>query len=123
MDKKKIFVVDDDEFYLSKVESVLKNKYEVTTAKSGKDAMEYLLKGAVPDLILLDILLPDLDGWKTFHRIRTINFLEAVPLVLLIPKIDLAEVEYAKEIGWTDYITTPFKIDDLLHRLGRILRK
>jgi len=123
MGKKIVFVVDDDEFYLSKVENILKNKYEVITAKSGKDAMEYLHKGVVPDLILLDILLPDLDGWETFHRLRTISSLQDVPVVLLIPKTELAEVRNAKKMGWTDYIMTPYKLDDLIKRIERILRE
>jgi len=123
LDRKSVLLVDDDEIYLSIIEKILKDKYEVRTAKSGKDAMEYLLKGAVPDLILLDILLPDKEGWKTFHRIRTISSLQDVPVVLLIPVNDLADVKHAKEIGWTDYITTPYKIDDLLFQIERILRK
>ena len=123
MDKKKVLLVDDDEFYLSKVESILINKYEAITAKSGKDAMEYLLKGVVPDLILLDILMPDLDGWETFIRIRAISSLQDVPVVFVSSVIDLAEVKHAKEIGAADYITTPYTVDDLLNRIERILRK
>jgi len=123
LDKKKVLLVDDDEFYLSIAEDILKNKYEVFTAKSGKDAMEYLLKGIVPDLILLDILIPDMDGWETFIRIKTISSLQDVPVVFLSSVIESAEEKHAQEIGAADYITTPYKIDDLLYRIERILRK
>ena len=123
MDKKRILLVNDDEFYLSKVGSILKKKYEVITAKSGKDAMEYLLKGVVPDLILLDILMSDLDGWETFIRIRTTNSLKDVPVVFLTSAIESAEVKHAKEIGAVDYITTPYRMDYLLDRIDKILRE
>jgi CheY-like chemotaxis protein len=120
---KKIFLVDDDEIHLSMLENMLKNKYEVVTAKSGKDALEYLLKGAVPNLILLDILMPNLDGWETFNRLRAISFLKDVPIVFLTSVTESAEVEHAQEIGAADYITKPYKKDDLLGRVEKILAK
>jgi putative two-component system response regulator len=124
MDKaKKIFLVDDDEIHLSILENMLKNKYEIITAKSGKDALEYLLKGAVPNLILLDILMPNLDGWETFNRLRAISFLKDVPIVFLTSVTESAEVERAQEIGAADYITKPYNRDDLLSRVEKILAK
>jgi len=122
MDKtKKIFLVDDDEIYLSMLENILKDKYEVITAKSGKEALGYLIKGVVPNLILLDILMPDLDGWETFNRLRAISFLQDVPIVFLTSVVETAEVEHAQEIGAADYITKPYDRDDLLNRIEKIL--
>jgi len=115
--------VDDDEFYLSIVADILKNNYEVYTAKSGKDAMGYLHNGVVPDLILLDILMPDLDGWEIFIRIRAMNSLQDVPIVFLTPIVESAEVKHAQELGAVDYITKPYKIDGLLNRIEKILVK
>ena len=123
MDKKRVLLVDDDEFYLSIVADILKNNYEVYTAKSGKDAMGYLHNGVVPDLILLDILMPDLDGWEIFIRIRAMNSLQDVPIVFLTPIVESAEVKHAQELGAVDYITKPYKIDGLLNRIEKILVK
>jgi CheY-like chemotaxis protein len=122
MDKpKKLFVVDDDEIYLSMLESILKDKYEVVTAKSGKEALGYLIKGVVPNLILLDILMPDLDGWETFNRLRAISFLQDVPIVFLTSVAEPEEVERAQDIGAADYITKPYDKDDLLNRIDKVL--
>jgi CheY-like chemotaxis protein len=124
MDKaKKIFVVDDDEIYLTMIETILKDKYEVITAKSGKDALGYFLKGIIPNLILLDVLMPELDGWETFNRLKAISFLQDVPIVFLTAVIGSAEVEHARKIGAADYITKPFKTGDLLDRIEKILNK
>jgi len=124
MDKtEKIFLVDDDEIHLSILENILKDKYEVITAKSGKDALEYMLKGVVPNLILLDILMPDLDGWEIFNRLRAVSFLKNVPIVFLTSVNESAEVTHAQEIGAADYITKPYDKDDLLDRIEKILEK
>jgi len=124
MDKlKKIFLVDDDEIYLSMLENILKDKYEVVAAKSGKDALAYLVKGVIPNLILLDILMPDLDGWETYNRLRAISFLQDVPIVFLTAVIESADVKRAEEMGAADYITKPYDKDDLLDRIEKIMNK
>jgi CheY-like chemotaxis protein len=123
LDKKRVLLVDDDEIYLSIIGEILKDKYEVITANSGKGAMEHLHKEFVPDLILLDILMPDLDGWETFIRIRAINSLQDVPIMFLTSIVESAEVKHAQELGAADYVTKPYKIENLLNRIERILRK
>jgi len=120
---KKIFLVDDDEIYLSMLENILKDKYEVVAAKSGKEALGHLIKGVVPNLILLDILMPDLDGWETFNRLRAISFLQDVPIVFLTSSIESADMEHAQEIGAADYITKPYDRDDLLNRIEKIVNR
>lgn len=123
MEKKRVLLVDDDKIYLSLIGNILKNKYEVITANSGKDAMGHLRKGVIPDLILLDILMPAMDGWEVFIRIKAMNSLQDVPVVFLTSIIETAEVKHAQEMGAADYITKPYKIDDLLNRIERILLK
>jgi CheY-like chemotaxis protein len=120
---KKIFLVDDDEIYLSMLETLLKDKYELIAAKSGKEALENLIKGVIPNLILLDILMPDLDGWETFNRLRAISFLQDVPIVFLTSVVESNEVKRAEEMGAADYITKPYDKDDLLDRIEKILQK
>jgi CheY-like chemotaxis protein len=65
---KKILLVDDDEIHLAIAEEMLKSKYEIITVTSGKAAVTKLLQGLTPDLILLDILMPNMDGWEIFNR-------------------------------------------------------
>jgi len=123
MGKKKVLVVDDDEIHLSMLQSILNDKYEVIAVKSGKDAMKCLRKGLIPDLVLLDILMPNLDGWETFNRIRAISFIQDVPIVFLTAVIESAQVEHAQEVGAADYITKPYNKEDLLDRIEKILNK
>ena len=73
--KKKILLVDDNEVQLSFTQVQLQKKYVVMTAKSGKEALDHLLRGFTPDLILLDILMPNMDGWETFGRLRALSLL------------------------------------------------
>ncbi|MDR2575929.1 MAG: methyl-accepting chemotaxis protein, partial [Treponema sp.] len=65
-EKKKILMIDDDAIHLEMVNAVLENKYDVSTALSGKEALGLFYQGLVPKLILLDLVMPDMDGWDTF---------------------------------------------------------
>jgi len=120
---KKILVVDDNEFHLTVAEAILKKKYEVIPVKSGKEALDLFLHKVIPDLILLDIVMPNLDGWETFNRIKAISLLRDVPIAFLTSLTESAEVEHAQEIGAIDYITKPYKVDDFLDRVEKILKR
>ena len=116
--KKKILVVDDDEIQLTTAELFLKNEYEVFKMNSGSDALEYLNSNKfVPNLIMLDIIMPNMDGWQVFNKIRAINFLENVPIVFLTSIEEETEKKKAQKIGAADYITKPYNMTDLKSRV------
>jgi len=79
----KILLVDDSDVHLLIAENILKTKYDVTTAKSGKEALALLSKGFLPNLILLDVLMPDMDGWEVYNKIKGISLLRNVPVAFL----------------------------------------
>ena len=118
---KKILIVDDNEVHLVIAENILKGKYEVTTAKSGKDALVLLSKGYIPNAILLDVLMPEMDGWETYHKIRGISLLNQVPIVFLTSVHNADGVKRAQEIGAAAYITKPYNKSDLLNKIEAIL--
>ena len=122
-EKRKLLLVDDDDIQLSIAEYMLMNEFEVITAKSGKEALDILDKGLVPSLILLDILMPHMDGWETYTNIRALDFLRDVPIVFLTALNEAREEKYAQEIGVVDYIIKPFAKNDLLKRVEAILKK
>ena len=122
-EKKKILLVDDDEIYLEIAKVILESEYEVYTAKSGKEALGLLLRGFIPNLILLDILMPEMDGWEIFGRLKTIIVLEKVPIAFLTSLDSEAEKKHALKIGAADFIQKPFKKDDLLRRVAAIFLK
>ena len=122
-EKVRILLVDDDEIHLSLAEAILKDEYEIITAKSGKEALKYFFQGKFPDLVLLDILMPNMDGWETYNRLKAFSFLQDIPVAFLTSISETTEKDYAIEIGAADFITKPFEKDDLQRRIKKILEK
>ena len=127
IEKKIILLVDDNEFHLSLAETILEDEYKIIKARSGKEAIEYFLKGIVvgdiPNLILLDILMPEMDGWETYHKLRGISILQDIPIAFLTSVSGVDEEKQAYEIGVADFITKPYLKDDLLKRVETIIKK
>ena len=122
-EKKKILLVDDDELHLTTAELFLQNEYEVYKTKSGKEALEFLTNNKiVPNLILLDILMPNMDGWGVLIRLQAVDFLKCVPIVFLTTVKDESERERAYKMGIADYITKPFNRADLLIRVKNSIK-
>ena len=119
--KKKILLVDDNEIHLSTVKIMLEDYYEVATARSGKEALVQILRGQFPNLILLDILMPEMDGWEVYNRIKAISFLQDIPIAFFTSVDETAEKARALEIGVVDYIPKPCKKNELLERIDKIL--
>jgi CheY-like chemotaxis protein len=122
---KKIMVVDDDPGVIYTVKHGLEgysNDYQVITVSSGMQCLQMLEKGEIPDLILLDIMMPEMSGWETYKKIReTIGNVE-LPIVFLTARTD----RIAKDAGGflaEDYIEKPFKVPELKERIDRILNK
>ncbi|MDR2597941.1 MAG: methyl-accepting chemotaxis protein [Treponema sp.] len=122
-EKQKILIVDDDSIHLEMVETVLQNEYEVTTVNSGSKALSLFYQGLVPQLILLDLIMPEMDGWNTYTRIKTISSLHDTPLVFFSASNDPKDIKHAQEMGAVDFIKKPYDKDDLLNRVGKTLTK
>ena len=118
---KKILIVDDSEVHLVIAENILNTKYEVSTALSGKEALNLLAKGLVPNLILLDILMPEMDGWEVYNKIKGISLLQNVPIAFLTSLDGVREKLYASRIGAADMITKPYEGKELLSRVEKML--
>ena len=120
---KKILVVDDSDVHLLIVDGILKGKYDVTTANSGKAALALVSKGYVPDLFILDVLMPEMDGWETYNKIKGINSVKDVPIAFLTSVDGEREKMYASRIGAADMITKPCEGEELIKRIKNILEK
>ena len=119
--KKKILLVDDDEIMLGVANAVLSDEYEVALEKSGKDALNMVKNDYKPDLILLDVLMPDMDGWETFNKLREISSMRNVPIAFLTSIHDKEAVKRSVAMGALDFITKPFDRIDLKTRVKKIL--
>jgi methyl-accepting chemotaxis protein len=122
-EKQKILIVDDDVIHLEMVEALLSNDYDVTAAKSGKEAMGLFYQGLVPQLILLDLIMPDMDGWHIYTRIKAISGLHDIPIAFFTASDDPKDIQKAREMGAVDYIKKPYDKDDLVNRIGKIFKK
>jgi methyl-accepting chemotaxis protein len=120
---KTVLVVDDDTIHLEITQKMLEGKYNVVTSQSGKNALALFYRGLAPDLILLDLVMPDMDGWGTYERIKAISNLHSVPIAFFTVSNDPQHRNKAEEMGVVDYITKPANRDDLLERIGKIIKQ
>ena len=121
--RKKILLIDDDEMHLFATEGMLKNEYDITSSKSGKEALELLSLGYIPDLILLDVLMPDMDGWEAYNRIKGLTSLHKAPIAFVTSIQGEAEEKHAQSIGAVDFIPKPFNRNEIKSRIEMLLKK
>jgi len=123
MTKSKILVVDDEEDILELIRYNLeKDGYQVLTAQSGETALE-TVKSEIPDLVLLDLMLPGVDGIEVCRQINSNSATRHIPVVMLTAKSEEMDVVIGLEIGADDYITKPFSPRVLLARVKAMLRR
>jgi len=116
----RILVVDDQRDILDLTAAVLAGEgYAVTPVDSGAAALD-LLSGERFDLVLLDINMPEMDGWETLRLIRADELLAELPVVMFSVKGELRDQVQSMQEGALDYITKPFRVDELLDRVRRI---
>ena len=120
-EKKKILAIDDDEIQLEMIVAFLKENYEVVTVKSCEEALRYLYQGLDPSFILLDLMMPEADGWVTYERIKGISDLHNIPVAFLTVSGDPGDIKRAKEMGAVDYIKKPTSKDELLTKIQKVL--
>jgi twitching motility two-component system response regulator PilG len=109
MKNNKILVVEDEESLL-KLESILLSSkgYSVTGVMDGKAALEEIKKNR-PDLVLLDVMLPEMDGFEVCRRIKEESATAGIPVVMLTAKKSNQDIERGRQVGADAYITKPFK--------------
>jgi len=119
--KKKVLVVDDDEPLLIMTRKFLEGDYDVTTVSSGKAALDLFFKGYVPNLVLLDLTMPEMGGWDTFIRIRDINKLHETPVAIYTASEDPEDMAKARELGAVEYINKPVNKTVLIERVAKLV--
>ena len=115
-----ILVVDDDSVNLRLAMLILKERFEVLCANSGKVALE-LLKRRIPDLILLDYRMPEMDGFAVMEKLQNTKEYEEIPIIFLTGDLDRETEIEALRKGAMDFITKPFVAEIMLQRVSRIL--
>lgn len=108
-----LIIEDQDQIRKNLVELLTLSGFEVTSAASGQVGLA-LARHHVPDLILCDIMMPQMDGYQVLEAIRTIPSLAHLPFVFLTAKTDMVDLRRGMSLGADDYLTKPFTIKDLV---------
>ncbi|MCI0418251.1 MAG: response regulator transcription factor, partial [Acidobacteria bacterium] len=120
MSKPVVLVIDDEPQILRVMRASLPIRgYEVITASSGEEALDQLSK-QVPDLVILDLVMPEISGLELCRRIREFS---SVPIIVLSAKGSESDKVAALDLGADDYVTKPFGMDELLARARAVLRR
>lgn len=120
---KTILVIEDDRVVAKMLEHILKRRgYEVEICADGNAALEKLKDITPSDLILLDIILPHIDGFELLNRIRHEEGWENVPVIMVTANTQELSVVRAFEVGANDYIKKPIQLEELMVRVNRLLR-
>jgi DNA-binding response OmpR family regulator len=121
MKKNRILVVEDEESLL-KLESILLSSkgYNVTGVMDGKSALEEVMAHR-PDLVILDIMLPEIDGFEVCRRIKENPATSTIPVVMLTAKKNSQDVARGAEVGANAYLTKPFKSAKVIEVIEELL--
>ena len=108
--KQQILVVDDSPANIRLLAAALKNKYDVTAATNGPAALEIARSADAPDLILLDIMMPGIDGYQVCRELKSEVTTKDIPVIFVTSKSDQSDETTGLELGAVDYITKPFSL-------------
>src|SRR5215831_17771131 len=113
----RILVVDDTPANIQALAGTLKDKgYQLSVATNGRQALDVLAR-VQPDLILLDVMMPEMDGFETCRRIKASEAWREIPIIFLTAKTETADIVKGFELGAVDYVAKPFNDHELLARV------
>jgi len=119
---KNILVVDDDPYILMSLEFLMKkNGYQVMIARNGTEALD-AINTLKPNLILLDIMMPDVDGYSICKHVKSKKNLKDIHVVFLSAKTKETDIQKGIELGASLYITKPFSTRDLMKKVNELLQ-
>lgn len=119
MDKPKIFIVEDERRIARFLQIELEHEgYETAMEDNGRRALDRIVQGDF-DLVLLDVMLPEMDGMEICRKVRELS---EVPIIMLTARDDVSDMVSGLDLGADDYITKPFDMQELLARIRRALR-
>jgi len=114
----RILVVDDTPANIQALAAILKERgYQISVATNGQQALDALSR-VQPDLILLDVMMPGLDGFETCRRLKAAEQWRQIPVIFLTAKTDTADIVQGFELGAVDYVAKPFNAHELLARVN-----
>ncbi len=120
---KKILIIEDNEDIRSNTAEILElSNYKVTVAENGKTGVSKALEN-LPDLVICDIMMPELDGYGVLHALQRNEATKNIPFIFLTAKAERSDMRKAMDLGADDYLTKPFDGTELLNAVGSRLKK
>jgi DNA-binding response OmpR family regulator len=123
-DRRRILCIEDEPEMIDLIRLILERKgFEVLGAVGGQEGLE-AIRSQKPDLILLDLMMPDVDGWEVYRQMKADSELQHIPVVVVTAKAQSIDKVLGLHIAKVDdYVTKPFGPSDLLESVERVLRK
>lgn len=121
--KKKILVIDDELSIRMLLENFLSKIYEVITKNDGMEGVQWLEQGNIPDLIVADIQMPNMNGYDFIKNIRSSGFFKEIPLIMLSGIESSQEKVKCLKLGANDYLVKPFNPEELAIRIELLLAR
>jgi putative two-component system response regulator len=116
-DKATILVVDDTPDNIDVLSGILRDSYKVRAALSGERALQLLEADAKPDMILLDVMMPDMDGYEVCRRLKANPLTSSIPIIFVTAKTEVEDEQKGLDLGGVDYITKPVRPPIVLARV------
>lgn len=121
MSKKNILIIDDERSIRFILENTFKNDFNVISLSNGKEAVGYLEEGNIPDLIICDLMMPEINGYDFLELVRNSGFFDDIPVVILSGIEESKDKIKCFELGADDYIVKPFNPKEIIARIRRRL--
>ena len=120
---KKLLIVDDKPSISRLIVQFLSKSFDVTTKEDGLEALSWLQSGNIPDLIITDLQMPNLDGFELIKRVKESGFFSGIPVIVLSSKDSSSDRIACLKLGAEDYLIKPFNPEELQIRIERILSR
>lgn len=121
--KKKVLIIDDELSIRMLLENFLSKEYDVFTKSDGLDGLKWMEEGNMPDLIVADIQMPNLDGYEFIKNVRASGYFKDIPLIMLSGIESSSEKVKCLKLGANDYIVKPFNPEELSIRIELLIAR
>lgn len=119
---KQILVIDDEPIMRKLLEQILKAKYDIIALENGREALEWMYSGNIPDAVVADLNMPEIDGFEYITKVRESAFFSDLPLIVLSGEESSSERIKCLKLGANDYLIKPFNPEELSLRIDNLIR-
>lgn len=118
---KQVLIIDDEPIMRKLLEQILKDKYEVISLENGREGLEWMYSGNIPDLVVADLNMPEINGFEYIKKVRESGFFNDVPLIVLSGEESSSERIKCLKLLANDYLIKPFNPEELGLRIDNLI--